>query len=136
MFALGCLSLAPSWGWSAIDCRQSPPSRASSEYWDYLEICGCTNVEPLSRASIDYEKWSSVCAASLRQAEEARTAAEALRDAEAHHCDDPHETKPAVADREVDPAAEAPSAPPAQATEPPPPEAKPVAARVISNQHR
>ena len=37
------------------------PSRVSDTYWDYIEACGCSNVEGPSRASADYERFLKAC---------------------------------------------------------------------------
>jgi hypothetical protein len=39
----------------------SPPSRASDSYWEYLEVCGCANVDPPSRASDDWQRFMTAC---------------------------------------------------------------------------
>jgi hypothetical protein len=119
---IGACLLSPSAGWAAIDCKQAAPSRASSAYWDHLEVCGCAHVEPLSRASTDYERWVSICAASLREAEQARVQAEALQAAAAEggHCS--QETKASEAEAPREPA-------PEKAAESPAPEPDPAAAQ-------
>jgi hypothetical protein len=65
----------------AIDCKAPAPSRASSAYWDYVAVCGCDSVDPVSAASLDYERWVAACAPSLREAARARELARALAEA-------------------------------------------------------
>lgn len=39
----------------------NPPSRASDAYWDYVDSCGCANLDPVSRASQDWDRFSRAC---------------------------------------------------------------------------
>jgi hypothetical protein len=55
------LSLAAPVAPAADACTQDPPSRASSEYWEYVEDCGCERVDPPSRASLDYRRFQRAC---------------------------------------------------------------------------
>lgn len=44
------------------ECR-NPPHRASSQYWTFLESCGCeTGVEAPPRASSDFDRFQRTCA--------------------------------------------------------------------------
>jgi hypothetical protein len=42
------------------ECANAP-SRISDAYWDYVEACGCANLEAPSRASNDYERFMKAC---------------------------------------------------------------------------
>jgi hypothetical protein len=44
----------------APECK-NPPSSASSSYWDFIEACGCANLEPPSKASSDYDRFLKAC---------------------------------------------------------------------------
>lgn len=63
----------------------APPSRAESGYWNYIEACGCAQLEPPSRASSDYDRYLKACSAwRERQAQ-----AVASRPLATPECDDP-----------------------------------------------
>src|SRR5262245_30920452 len=47
----------------AQPCADTPPSRSSSQYWTYLEACGCDKADAPSRASTDYDRYLKVCSA-------------------------------------------------------------------------
>jgi hypothetical protein len=81
------LVLLPATTTEPLDCSGDAPSRASSRYWDYLEVCGCDAAEPVSPASLDYERWVAVCAESLRDAARARELARALAGAKTQRKD-------------------------------------------------
>ena len=49
-------------GGSASEGCGSPPSRASDSYWNYIEACGCDQVDAPSRASADYDRYLKACA--------------------------------------------------------------------------
>lgn len=42
------------------ECRNAP-SRTSDAYWDYVDACGCANLEAPSRASQDYDRFLKAC---------------------------------------------------------------------------
>jgi len=44
----------------AAECR-NPPSRVSAGYWDYIDACGCANLDPPSRASEDHGRFLKAC---------------------------------------------------------------------------
>jgi endonuclease YncB( thermonuclease family) len=43
------------------DCSKIPPSRASSDYWDFIRACGCWRSTAPPRASLDYDRWKAIC---------------------------------------------------------------------------
>ena len=45
---------------AAPECGNAP-SRTSEFYWDYIEACGCQNLEAPSSASSDYERFLNAC---------------------------------------------------------------------------
>ena len=44
----------------APECR-NPPGRTLESYWAFVEACGCANLEPPSRASLDHERFLKAC---------------------------------------------------------------------------
>ena len=42
------------------ECR-NPPPRASSDYWTFVESCGCERLEAPPRASSDYDRFLKTC---------------------------------------------------------------------------
>jgi hypothetical protein len=42
------------------ECR-NPPSRSSDAYWSFIEACGCAKVDPVPRASLDYDRFMKAC---------------------------------------------------------------------------
>jgi hypothetical protein len=41
----------------------NPPARASDAYWDYIATCGCARLYVPPRASSEYERFTTACAA-------------------------------------------------------------------------
>jgi hypothetical protein len=55
------VAVSPSPGLTLKECEKAPPSRISSQYWTFLEACGCEKTDAVSRASSDYERYLKVC---------------------------------------------------------------------------
>jgi hypothetical protein len=39
----------------------NPPTRASSDYWPFLDACGCAGVTPPPAASDDFQRFRKAC---------------------------------------------------------------------------
>jgi endonuclease YncB( thermonuclease family) len=61
-----------------VDCRDPAPSRASVDYWPYIEKCGCSRASVPPPASLDYGRWLQVCRRSPAADEQGSTAAPAM----------------------------------------------------------
>jgi hypothetical protein len=42
------------------ECR-NPPSRVSDAYWSFIDACGCAQLDPLSSASPDHDRFLTAC---------------------------------------------------------------------------
>ncbi len=63
----------------------APPSRAESGYWSYIESCGCSQLDPPSRASADHDRFMKACS----DWRERQSQAVVSRPQATPECDDP-----------------------------------------------